>query len=82
LHRRHLFERSILPARGIPRKRITAEPGKRDQETLKVLGFFLPGGKPSDARLNRTGRVDLIVDLENGAGRPAVSTLWEVNGPV
>ena len=53
-----------------------------DQETLKVLGFFLPGGKPSDARLNRTGRVDLIVDLENGAGRPAVSTLWEVSSPV
>lgn len=53
-----------------------------EQETLKVLGFFLPGGKPSDARLSRTGRIDLVVGLAEGAARPSVSTLWEVSGPL
>lgn len=50
-------------------------------ERLKVTGFFLPGGKPSDARLNRTGRIDLMVELEEGEGRPDVDSRWEVFGP-
>ena len=50
-------------------------------ETLKVMGFFTPGGRPSDARLSRTGRIDLMVETEDGADRPAVSTTWEVRGP-
>lgn len=53
-----------------------------DEETLEVVGFFIPGGKPSDARLNRTGRIDLVVDHEDGVDRPSVSTLWEVTGPL
>ena len=53
-----------------------------EEETLKVVGFFLPGGRPSDARLSRTGRIDLMVELETGDGRPAVSTQWEVHGPL
>jgi hypothetical protein len=53
-----------------------------EEETLKVVGFFLPGGKPSDARFSRTGRIDLVVELDSGADRPAVSTLWEVSGPL
>ncbi len=51
------------------------------EESLKVIGFFLPGGRPSDARLNRTGRVDLLVEIEDGGGRPTVSTSWEVTAP-
>jgi hypothetical protein len=53
-----------------------------EEETLRVMSFFIPGGKPSDARFNRTGRIDLVVDSENGAGRPSVSALWEVSGPL
>jgi len=53
-----------------------------DEETLKVLGFFTPGGRPSDARLTRTGRIDLVVGLEDGPERPSVATLWEVSGPL
>jgi hypothetical protein len=50
-------------------------------ETLRVTGFFLPGGRPSESRLNRTGRVDLLVERENGSGPPNVSSQWEVTGP-
>ncbi|MGD2122087.1 MAG: hypothetical protein PVJ76_10105 [Gemmatimonadota bacterium] len=61
---------------------LRARSPKGEEETLRVLGFFIPGGKPSDARFNRTGRIDLVVELEQGANGPAVSTLWEVSGPV
>lgn len=52
-----------------------------EAETLKVIGFFLPGGRPSDARLARTGKVDLIVEMEGEGGRPMISAGWEVTGP-
>jgi len=50
-------------------------------ETLRVTGFFLPGGRPSDARLSRTGRVDLLVETGDGLNPPRVSARWEVTGP-
>jgi hypothetical protein len=51
------------------------------EERLKSLGFAVFGGRPTDARLSRTGRVDLVVDGEDGA-HPRVSVQWEVMGPV
>jgi hypothetical protein len=59
---------------------LVAQSPDGEKEILKVLGFFLPGGRPSDARLSRTGRVDLLVEREEGGDRPAVSALWEVSG--
>jgi hypothetical protein len=50
-------------------------------ETLRVTDFFLAGGRPSESRLSRTGRIDLIVEVENGTGQPKVSSRWEVTGP-
>ena len=52
-----------------------------EEETLKVVGFSLPGGRPSDARLARTGRIDLIVEKKDGDDRPIVSAKWEITGP-
>ena len=52
-----------------------------EEESLKVVGFFLPGGRPSNARLTRTGRVDLVVEMQAGTDRPKVSARWEVDGP-
>lgn len=52
-----------------------------EEEVLRVVGFFLPGGKPSDARFSRTGRIDLMVEIEGGSTRPEVSSRWEVTGP-
>jgi hypothetical protein len=43
---------------------------------VRVLGFAVFGGKPSDDRLARTGRVDVHVE-ELGEGDP-VGLRWEV----
>lgn len=52
--------------------------GPRGQEVaLEVKGFPTFGGKPSDDRLARTGRVDLHVE-EKGDGGP-VGLRWEVS---
>jgi hypothetical protein len=42
----------------------------------RVTGFALIGGKPSDERLARTGRVDVHVD--KGDGQEPISLQWEV----
>ena len=60
---------------------LNAKSPEGESESLRVVGFFLPGGKPSDARLNRTGRIDLMVETEGGEGRPRVDSRWEVSGP-
>ncbi|NJD20097.1 MAG: hypothetical protein FIA95_12550 [Gemmatimonadetes bacterium] len=44
--------------------------------TLKVVGFALVGGKPSDVRLARTGRVDVRVEEIDGQG--PVDLQWEI----
>ena len=46
------------------------------QRRVRVRGFAVFGGKPSDNRLTRTGRVDLHVE-EMGGGDP-VGLRWEV----
>ena len=45
--------------------------------TAKVVGFALVGGKPTDERLARTGRVDVHVDEAEGQG--PISLQWEVS---
>jgi len=44
--------------------------------TARVIGFAVFGGKPSDERLARTGRVDLHVDEEDSGG--PIGLRWEV----
>ena len=61
--------------------RLQARSPKGEEETLTVLGFYLPGGRPSESRLSRTGRVDLIVEREDGQEPSAVAARWEVSGP-
>jgi len=43
---------------------------------VRVTGLPLTGGKPSDARIRETGRVDLLVETE-GEGSP-VSRTWHL----
>ncbi|HSW30687.1 MAG TPA: hypothetical protein VLH75_14470 [Longimicrobiales bacterium] len=45
--------------------------------TAKVVGFALVGGKPSDERLARTGRVD--VHVEEAEGQGPIGLQWEVS---
>ena len=47
------------------------------EKRIKVAGFALFGGRVSDARLARTGRVD--VHVREGAG--AVVAGWSLTGP-
>ncbi len=44
---------------------------------VRVKGFAAFGGKPSDDRLARTGRVDVQVEEEDGEG--PVSLRWEMS---
>ncbi len=48
---------------------------------IRVDGFALFGGRPSDDRIRRTGRVDVQVwPVEGDAG--AISAKWELSGPL
>jgi hypothetical protein len=47
---------------------------------VKVHGFPLFGGHPSDDRLHRTGRVDIHVVLLNGS-EGVIGPKWKVSGP-
>lgn len=54
-----------------------------DQErTLRVEGFAVFGGKPSDERLARTGRIDVHVFDEGDDEGDPVGIKWEVEGPL
>jgi hypothetical protein len=48
---------------------------------VKVHGFPLFGGHPSDDRLHRTGRVDIHVAAVAGTER-AIGLNWKVSGPL
>ena len=44
--------------------------------TARITGFSILGGKPSNSRFARTGRVDVLVTDEDGDG--PISLRWEV----
>ncbi len=48
---------------------------------VEVKGFPLFGGRPSDDRLHRTGRVDIHVAPLDGSGL-AIGPKWKVAGPI
>jgi hypothetical protein len=48
---------------------------------VKVMGFPLFGGHPSDDRLHRTGRVDVHVVVSDGSESP-IGLKWKVSGPL
>ena len=48
---------------------------------VKVHGFPLFGGHPSDDRLHRTGRVDVHVTSLDG-GERTIGPKWRVSGPL
>lgn len=56
---------------------LTAVSPDGDRCNVKVLGFAVFGGKPSDERLARTGRVDLQVEELDDHG--PIGLRWEVH---
>jgi hypothetical protein len=71
-----------LPVRKIRGARFLARSPSGDEETIEVQGFAMVGGRPSNDRLARTGRIDLLVTSKETGERPLVATRWEVRGPV
>ena len=59
--------------------RITSPDGATSFD-VKVHGFPVFGGHPSDDRLRRTGRVDLHVMTDEDA--PTIGPKWKVSGPI
>lgn len=49
---------------------------------LEVEGLAVFGGKQSDARFKKTGRIDLHVRATNGDASEPAETTWEVEGPL
>ncbi len=58
-----------------------SSPDRATSFDVKVHGFPLFGGHPSDDRLHRTGRVDLHVVVLDGGERP-IGPKWTVSGPL
>ncbi|NNF27523.1 MAG: hypothetical protein HKN73_09915 [Gemmatimonadetes bacterium] len=53
-----------------------------DTATVEVDGFALFGGRPSDRRLARTGRIDVrLPPTSENAHADAVGRGWELEGP-
>lgn len=65
------------PIRSLKGARLTALGPDGGRASLQVTGFPVFGGKPSDARFDRTGRVDVTVE-PLGAGDSPVGLQWEV----
>lgn len=82
LLRLRLAEGNAPPVRELKGSRLLARSPDGEEQTLRVIEFATVGGRPSDRRLARTGRIDLVVDSEDGRARPSVTTRWEVMGPV
>jgi hypothetical protein len=57
-------------------------PDGTQERFFRVEGFAVFGGHPSDARLARTGRVDVHVIPEGSVDESPVSLRWEVVGPL
>ena len=62
------------------RMKATSPDGAGECE-LRIAGFVLFGGRPSDERLARTGRIDVSVEAIDGA-MDQVSARWQLVGPI
>ena len=48
-----------------------------EEARIRVRGFALVGGRPSQARFSRTGRVDVITEPANPGSHDTVGLQWE-----
>lgn len=52
-----------------------------EERSVRITAHSVTGGKPTQARLDRTGEFDVIVDVAGLAGEP-VEIGWMASGPV
>jgi len=69
---------SIRDLKGARMRAVSAD--GTSEATVRVEGFALFGGRPSDRRVARTGRIDVRVTQLSGSG--PVKAHWEVSGPL
>ena len=58
--------------------RLDARGPDGDTVRVKVKSFALVGGKPSESRFARSGRVDVVVLADDSQPRARVGLQWEV----
>lgn len=69
--------------REIKGSRMTMRSAAGDELEVTVRSFPTLGGKPSDDRLARSGRLDVRVEPSDpDAGAPSVVGRWELVGPL
>lgn len=74
------LERGEAPSvRSLKGARLRAVSPDGVERYVRVDGFPLFGGKPSDDRLRRTGRIDVHVSAEGDGEDPAVGLQWEIS---
>lgn len=66
--------------RSLKGARLKATSPDGDERWVRVEGFPLFFGRPTDKRLKRSGRVDVHVSEEGDQG-PPVGLRWTVSGP-
>lgn len=76
--RLRLEEGSPPPLKALRAARLAAVSPEGAERRLRGRGFALFGGRPSDERLARTGRIDLVVRDEDGETSPPVGRRWVV----
>jgi hypothetical protein len=75
-----LSDGKTLTLREIKGSRFKARSLDGTETTVRVEAFSTIGGKPSDSRFARTGRLDLVVSQD--PGEPPVGLRWSLTGPV
>ncbi len=65
------------PLRSLRGARLGASGPEGAEGSVRVLGFPVTGGKPSDRRVQESGRFDLHVEVDPGA--PPVSRGWKLH---
>jgi hypothetical protein len=68
--------------RKLRRARLVASSPDGTSREVRVRGFPVFGGKPSDRRIRETGRVDVHVSDDGATGAPPISRRWILEGPV
>ena len=57
----------------------TARSPAGEEATVEVVSFSTIGGKPSQGRFERTGRIDVVAVGDDGA--PPIALRWTLTGP-
>jgi len=65
--RLRLDEGKLPSVKSFEGSRWRVEGADGESRTVRVLGFPVSGGKPSDARMAASGRIDLHVDVVEGS---------------